>query len=59
MSFSGLLKYYCEATGVQKYQTLLAEHFKLLAEMLFHAIQFAILKRNGGEAVLLEKVTLD
>ena len=59
MSFSGPLKYPCEATGCLEISNTVGRGFKTSCRNVLPCSSFCDVDRDGGEAALPEKVMLD
>ena len=59
MSFSGPLKYSCEATGCSEISNTVGWEFKTSCKNVLPCSSFCDIERDGREAALPEKVTLD
>ena len=59
MSFSGPLKYPCEAAGCPEISNTFGRGFKTSCRNVLPCSSFCDVERDGGEVALPEKVTLD
>ena len=59
MSFSGPLKYPCEATGCPEISNTVGRGFKTSCRNVLPCSSFCDFERDGEEAALPEKVTFD